>query len=425
MSQVTENVKEILEVEVLISEKDLNNNPEIAQFYDPQNQKLKFELDQNLTKDFKDKLKDLMPNFKAGDIVQFNPLISAINQLQEIKILIPDADEDFKINERTFIDNNKMIGSFNSSLAKAKKAIKEPHINFNKMVDELFKIFETEAENTRNALERNFKDIVDEREKVKQEKENKKKAAELEQINKLQETNEEQAEILKNSNIEKTRLELENTINKILTNVIEKIPSLNVDGLNTMITALKAQKDTDYVTSDHIITLGGQEAQKFIDLFKAKVSASIQMITSKINEIQLQKEMEKRGIVTQAPVSPEEAIPSTPSAPTMFETAPEPQPDNIEVHYFEEITPDTPIEKPFVPTNDIERFQMIADFDNRMLEVYKAGVEQIKGLQFENQSLEALKQKYTSGQYENVIEFLSKLQSFSSNKYEAVKQALS
>ena len=422
MSQVTENVKEILEVEVLISEKDLNNNPEIAQFYDPQNQKLKFELDQNLTKDFKDKLKDLMPNFKAGDIVQFNPLISAINQLQEIKILIPDADEDFKVNERTLIDNNKIIGSFNSSLAKAKKAIKEPHINFNKMVDDLFKIFETEAENTRNALERNFKDIVDEREKVKLEKDKKKKAAELEQIEKLQETNEEQAEILKNSNIEKTRLELENTINKILTNVIEKIPSLNVDGLNTMITALKAQKDTDYVTSDHIITLGGEEAQKFIDLFKAKVSASIQMITSKINEIQLQKEMEKRGIVTQAPVSPEEAIPSTPSAPTMFETAPEPQPDNIEVHHFEEIKSEP---QPFVPTNDIERFQMIADFDNRMLEMYKAGVEQIKGLQFENQSLEALKQKYTSGQYENVIEFLNKLQSFSSNKYEAVKQALS
>ena len=422
MSQVTENVKEILEVEVLISEKDLNNNPEIAQFYDSQNQKLKFELDQNLTKDFKDKLKDLMPNFKAGDIVQFNPLISAINQLQEIKILIPDADEDFKVNERTLIDNNKIIGSFNSSLAKAKKAIKEPHINFNKMVDDLFKIFETEAENTRNALERNFKDIVDEREKVKLEKDKKKKAAELEQINKLQETNEEQAEILKNSNIEKTRLELENTINKILTNVIEKIPSLNVDGLNTMITALKAQKDTDYVTSDHIITLGGEEAQKFIDLFKAKVSASIQMITSKINEIQLQKEMEKRGIVTQAPVSPEEAIPSTPSAPTMFETVPEPQPDNIEVHHFEEIKSEP---QPFVPKNDIERFQMIADFDNRMLEMYKAGVEQIKGLQFENQSLEALKQKYTSGQYENVIEFLNKLQSFSSNKYEAVKQALS
>jgi len=422
MSQVTENVKEILEVEVLISEKDLNNNPEIAQFYDSQNQKLKFELDQNLTKDFKDKLKDLMPNFKAGDIVQFNPLISAINQLQEIKIFIPDADEDFKVNERTLIDNNKIIGSFNSSLAKAKKAIKEPHINFNKMVDDLFKIFETEAENTRNALERNFKDIVDEREKVKLEKDKKKKAAELEQIEKLQETNEEQAEILKNSNIEKTRLELENTINKILTNVIEKIPSLNVDGLNTMITALKAQKDTDYVTSDHIITLGGEEAQKFIDLFKAKVSASIQMITSKINEIQLQKEMEKRGIVTQAPVSPEEAIPSTPSAPTMFETVPEPQPDNIEVHHFEEIKSEP---QPFVPTNDIERFQMIADFDNRMLEMYKAGVEQIKGLQFENQSLEALKQKYTSGQYENVIEFLNKLQSFSSNKYEAVKQALS
>ena len=422
MSQVTENVKEILEVEVLISEKDLNNNPEIAQFYDPQNQKLKFELDQNLTKDFKDKLKDLMPNFKAGDIVQFNPLISAINQLQEIKILIPDSDEDFKVNERTLIDNNKIIGSFNSSLAKAKKAIKEPHINFNKMVDDLFKIFETEAENTRNALERNFKDIVDEREKVKLEKDKKKKAAELEQINKLQETNEEQAEILKNSNIEKTRLELENTINKILTNVIEKIPSLNVDGLNTMITALKAQKDTDYVTSDHIITLGGEEAQKFIDLFKAKVSASIQMITSKINEIQLQKEMEKRGIVTQAPVSTEEAIPSTPSAPTMFETVPEPQPDNIEVHHFEEIKSEP---QPFVPKNDIERFQMIADFDNRMLQMYKAGVEQIKGLQFENQSLEALKQKYTSGQYENVLEFLSKLQSFSSNKYEAVKQALS
>ena len=202
MQNATEN-KEILEVEVLISENDLQSNPEIAELYDAKNQKLRFELSENLTKDFKEKLLSIMPNFKAGDIVQFNPLINAVNQLQDIKILIPDSEEDFKVNERTLVDNNKIIGSFNSSLAKAKKIIKDPHVNFNKMVDDLFKIFETEAENTRNALERNFKDIVDEREKVKLEKDKKKKAAELEQIEKLQETNEEQAEILKNSNIEK------------------------------------------------------------------------------------------------------------------------------------------------------------------------------------------------------------------------------
>ena len=148
MQNATEN-KEILEVEVLISENDLQSNPEIAELYDAKNQKLRFELNENLTKDFKEKLLSLMPSFKAGDIVQFNPLISAVNQLQEIKILIPDADEDFKINERTLIDNNKIIGSFNSSLAKAKKIIKEPHVDFNKKVDDLFKIFETEAENTR------------------------------------------------------------------------------------------------------------------------------------------------------------------------------------------------------------------------------------------------------------------------------------
>ena len=87
MQNATEN-KEILEVEVLISEKDLQSNPEIIQFYDAKNQKLRFELNENLTKDFKEKLLSLMPSFKAGDIIQFNPLISAVNQLQEIQTRI-------------------------------------------------------------------------------------------------------------------------------------------------------------------------------------------------------------------------------------------------------------------------------------------------------------------------------------------------
>ena len=76
MQNATEN-KEILEVEVLISENDLQSNPEITELYDAKNQKLRFELSENLTKDFKEKLLSIMPNFKAGDIVQFNPLINS------------------------------------------------------------------------------------------------------------------------------------------------------------------------------------------------------------------------------------------------------------------------------------------------------------------------------------------------------------
>ena len=422
MQNATEN-KEILEVEVLISEKDLQSNPEIIQFYDAKNQKLRFELNENLTKDFKEKLLSLMPSFKAGDIVQFNPLISAVNQLQEIKILIPDADEDFKINERTLIDNNKIIGSFNSSLAKAKKIIKEPHVDFNKKVDDLFKIFETEAENTRNSLEKNFKEIVDKREEVKLEKDKKKKAAELEQIQNLQQTNEEQAEILKNSEFEKTCLELENTLNKILNNVIEKIPTLNLDGLNAMISALKVQKDTDYITPAHGFILGGQKQQEFIDLFKSKITTSIQMIGSKINEVQLQKEMEKRGIPNPNQEQPNPSLDNgTPVAPTIFEEVETELPTAPVVQSFEEVKSET---QPFIPRNDIERFQVIADFDKRMLDMYKDGMEQIKALSFDNKSLEELKTKYSEGQHGNVLEFLTKLQTFSSNKYEAVKQALS
>ena len=58
MQNATEN-KEILEVEVLISEKDLQSNPEIIQFYDAKNQKLRFELNENLTKDFNFKRKNI------------------------------------------------------------------------------------------------------------------------------------------------------------------------------------------------------------------------------------------------------------------------------------------------------------------------------------------------------------------------------
>jgi len=60
-----------------------------------------------------------------------------------------------------------------------------------------------------------------------------------------------------------------------------------------------------------------------------------------------------------------------------------------------------------------------------MFDMYKAGMEEINQLKFDNESLEQLKQKYSEGQHGNVLEFLTKLQTYSSNKFEAVKQALS
>ena len=191
------------------------------------------------------------------------------------------------------------------------------------------------------------------------------------------------------SEFEKTCLELENTLNKILNNVIEKIPTLNLDGLNAMISALKAQKDTDYITPAHGLILGGQKQQEYIDLFKSKIATSIQMIGSKINEVQLQKEMEKRGIPNPNQEQPNPTLDNgTPVAPTIFE---EVETELLATPITQSFEPVKSEPQPYIPTHDIERFQVIADFDKRMLDMYKDGMEQIKALSFDNKSLEELK----------------------------------
>lgn len=399
--------KEILEVEVLISDKVVAKHPEISEVYDAESKKIHFSLEKSLPKEFKDNLKAIMPQFSGDDIVQFNPLINAINELQQIKILIPIAgEENFEANNRVIIDNTKIIGSFNSSLAKAKKLIKEPHLDFNKKVDALFNLFETESKNAKNALEENFKDVVAERERIKKEKDDKKKQAETQKIAELTSTNTELEEKMKNESIDKIVLESENRINQIVTNVAGKLPTLNQEGMNLLLTTIKGLNENSYVSLENQTIIGIDNVKRLRDKLILQKDTAIALINSAINQLLMKEELEKRNIPVGAPVA---SVPSIPE-PAIGEG----------VSTIQGPLHDTPYE----PVTDKEKFQYIADFHTTVLDLLNSEVNKIAAMQFEHPDLRKIQELLCGDQYPKFIEQIGKLKAWSDKKNELITNLL-
>ena len=414
---------QILEVEVLLTPQIIEENPEINDVYDSEKKLLKFEIDSLIPKEFSDKLSEIMPEFKGSDIVQFNPLIKAVNSLQEIKILIPDAD-DFDASERVLIDNNKTIGSFNSSLAKAKKIIKQPHIDFNKKVDDIFKLFEQESLNTKNALEKNFEAIVKKREEIKLEKDNKKKEKELQAISQLTSSNEEMDKKIANQNILAAKAQIESNLSKLITNAVTKIPGLNVEGLNSLLVAIQNTNDSMYISLDNQALITKEELAEYKQTYIDNRAIVYQQIKSAINTIGVQEELEKRKIA-------DSVVAASPNfSQGTFETN-------------QNIVPETPIQNETVAQipvvqeeivtkvfqisdlkNDIQKFQHLTNFNNRMLEEYKSGIEELKKIAFEHLDLNKLLAALLDSQYPTMIGYLEKYANYTEKKNELIKNTL-
>ena len=402
----------VLEVEVLLTDKMIQENPEITEVYDSEKKVLKFEVSNSSPKELADKLSEIMPSFKGQDIIQFNPIINAVNELQQIKILVPDAD-DFAASERILIDNNKLIGSFNSSLAKAKKIIKEPHLEFNKKVEDIFKIFSTEAENTKNALEKNFKPIIDERERIKKEKEDNKKQAELDAIAKMSEENSQMTEQLNNQKIQTAKSEIEANLSKMIVNVVNKIPNLNIEGLHTTLSGVKGLHESMYINFDNQAIISQEDFLAYREQFNENKATCIAQINSAINNLGIQQELEKRKIAEQvtSQVSTEIAnqIPVAENQPQATEGT----------------TASVVLKKTVSDLKtDVEKFQFLTDFNNNAYEQYKRQVEELKLIQFEHPDLKKMMEMLLEKQYPVMIENLSKYAAYTEKKNELIKNTL-
>lgn len=396
-------------IKVHIPEIILNENPEVMKVYNQETESITYDIDADIPKEFIDKLELLVPQFHGSDVVVFNPLIGLINQLQQIKNVKYNPN-DYEASDRLYIDNNKIIGAFNSSLTKIKKTMKDPQIAKNKMIDAIFEIFETESKNTRGALEESFKPLLLERERITKEKDDAKKTKELEAIAALSETNTKLEEQISNQTKATALTTVENALNSVLINVAIQIPNLNKEGLETLKENLSLIQFNMYVdpvvqnSFDHIELDAFQK--RFVENKKAAIS-NVEMALNALSVQQTNVELESKNAVLEAQIpGPLDVIKMEVMQPEFIGRAEEPN--------FGAISIDS--------MNDAQKFNFITNAQNRILIDYKQMIEDAKVFQFADPQFAQLRDKLTDDQFPKILEWLEKLAAFCNKKQEIINE---
>lgn len=398
----TETEKTKLQIPVYIPEVILKKNPQIDNY---QEGNIVYEIEPSIPAEFVDNLKQLVPSFNGNDLVTFNPLIAAVNELQQIKILACDAD-DLDASERVYIDNNKLIGTFNSGLAAAKKALKDPHLEYNRKVDAIFKLFENEAVNTRNALQTNFDVLLKKREEEKKKKEEAKKAAELQKIQELANNNSDLEQKLQSQKKTNLANEINLSLANIITNITVKIPTLNLEGLGLFKTNLLSATIDNYILPEYHSYFTAEELAVFKTTFQQNIATAVKMI-----DMAVIAEQNKNS--AQAPIA-------------QSTEAPAPAPENMNVT-FENVSSINNLD--FAQGNQLadsrtntEKFSAIAKANLDILKAYEAMIEMAKNTEFTNTEIAELRNKLVNEQFTNVLGYLQKISNYCNAKEQIINQ---
>ena len=398
-----------VDIKIHIPEIILNDNPDVMKIYNPETESITYDIDSHIPQEFIDKLEELVPQFHGSDVVVFNPLLAAVNQLQAIKEVAYNAD-DFDASERLYIDNNKIIGSFNSSVTKVKKLMKDPQIAKNKMIDAIFNILETESKNTRGALEENFKPLLEERERKAAEKEAAQKAKELEAIAALSNTNSELQSKLDAQQKATALITVQNGLSSILTNIAIKVPQLNKEGLEQLKENLSSVIFNNYISPEIQNNFDHTELAVFQQTFRDNKAAALSNIQLAINAIDAQNSnisLANENAILQAQVPG----PLEVNAMEMEVVAAEivNQVENMDYLQGKDLT-------------DGQKFNFITNANNRILTDYKTMIEMSKELEFNDSQFSQLRDKLTGEQFPKILEWLEKITAFCNKKQEIINQ---
>lgn len=390
-------------IKVLIPDAIITEHSELLAVYDQQTETITYDVENSIPKEFIEKLELLVPQFHGNDIVLFTPLIEKVNELQAIKQLLYNA-EDYDASDRLYIDNNKLIGAFNSTIKEIKSLMKQPQISKNKLLDQIFEIFENEGKNTRGALETNFKPLLDKREEIKNAKETEKKKVELEAISKLNDTNSLLTEQLANQTKATAMTTAENAINSILTNIALKLPNLNKEGLEQLKENVASIHFNMYVSLELQNSFTAEEIGSYTERFKANRAAGVKNIEMAITALDAQSAnqvLTNQNAVLQAQVP-----------------APENIADNISNM---EVT--ATMEKGLaINLNDAKLFQFMTDETNRITTEYAKMIESFDAIQFANPQVAELRDKLTKENLPKIQEWNEKISTFCNKKQELVNQ---
>ncbi len=245
---VDESVK-IYPVEIELTETFLEKNPTIKEMY--KEGELKIELSSQIEPDFAETITDVIADLKSRELVLFNPLISAINNIAEFQNVVGTtkpkrtAEMDDKEYEKTVRDWIKseeevikkmtsMIRSFNGSATSSKKKIKEPIIAAGKKIDILYNALKDFSDKVKSKVESNFKPLLDEKAEIEQKKLDALKAAETAQIAELEQKNEEANQKILEQSKKVTYADLTMEITQYFSEIDSQIDQLNISGLQVL-----------------------------------------------------------------------------------------------------------------------------------------------------------------------------------------------
>ena len=214
ITQEESSKKIVYPVTIELSENFLTKNPTIKDLY--KDGKLNMQMSPYVDKEFAKSLTSIMGDLNPREIVLFNPLVDAVNELAELDSVIgtakpertKDDDDDAyakklkawdKENDLILKSNNGKIRSFNGSLTNSKKEIKEPYTSISKKIDALYNSFKGFSDKRKENVEKNFDELLTWRAEEAQKVADEAKRIELENIRNLEAKNEEANEKLKTS----------------------------------------------------------------------------------------------------------------------------------------------------------------------------------------------------------------------------------
>lgn len=390
-----EEKKEFIAIEYPIKDiKALGEKADCIPNYDVKSHSLKYEIVKSVPKEFYDKLKELVPKFEEDDIITFNPLVNATLKLQEIKLYI--ESEDFDASERTFIDSNKIIGSFNTSIKDAKSTLKEPQIKKNKMIDAIFDLFSTESENTREALKLNFKKTLDKKAADAQAKLDKKNAEANAKMKELSEQASKANDIINNQKIDNRFLELKNAISNVSVRLVQQIPTLNIAGLEKEKEVLNSMKFESFFTEEDRTLLGEEKENTLRQLFVTTHMSSVEVVLGAISNINNQAAVQT--------LSNENAVMKA-SVPNFDPTS---EKDDLP---FEAIENMEVVSETVGAVTDLQRFNVILEKTNSIQNDYEEKLKYLKELKFDDPGLEIIREKLLE-QDGKMLEWLTKITTY-------------
>lgn len=240
----------IYPVEIELSEDFLSKNPTIKDSYE--NGKLKVRLSSSISKDQATNITDVISDLKSRDLALFNPLLESINTIADLKHTLGSAkpereegisDEEYskevlkwvKEEDKTYKSITSAIRSFNGATTKSKKEIKAPIIAAGKKVDILYNALKELSDSTRQIVDKNFSELIEEQERIAKEKEAKAKEAELQQIRELEIKNQEATEKIIENQKKANYADLVMEITSYYSGLSEKMAVLNEEGLKMLL----------------------------------------------------------------------------------------------------------------------------------------------------------------------------------------------